>query len=74
MESFTGSCEALPAASVPFGDEDDVLVAPSGNGSALHPGCLGDLPVCGSGDEGVDGDRLSVGDLRWSDSVGSFIS
>ena len=48
VESFTGRGKALPAASVPFGNEDDVLVAPAGHRRALHPGLLGGLLLCGS--------------------------
>ena len=69
VESFTGCGETLPATPVPFGNEDDVLVAPCSHSGALDPSILGRLTMCSAPDERVDGDRLPIGDLWWSDLV-----
>ena len=53
VESFTGCGETLPATPVPFGNEDDVLVAPCGDGAALHPGGRCGFSLCSPSCEGV---------------------
>jgi hypothetical protein len=53
VESFTGRGKALLATPVPFGNEDDVLVAPCGDGAALDPGSGCGFSLCSPSCEGV---------------------